>query len=174
MKGWGAAIVGCVVAALSFGCSHRFLSLFLDGVPPPKSSVPAEGRGPAGPATTASGPPGAGLEHGPYAAKLCDSCHATKAANSLVAPANQLCERCHEFVLDKAYVHGPLASGGCLVCHDPHASRYPHLLVSEAGGFCLHCHDRRDIEAVGAHEGVGGQCTDCHEAHMSDKKHLLR
>lgn len=168
-------------AALSAGCStakhHRVLSFFFDGVPDPAAVVAS-----AAPQVRASVGrrlvlPG---EHGPYAAKLCDSCHDSKATNALVAPAEQLCLRCHELGVAKAYVHGPLASGGCLVCHDPHRSANRYLLVSASDGFCLSCHDRAALSVlagpagVDGHAGEAANCTDCHEAHMSDRKYLLR
>jgi predicted CXXCH cytochrome family protein len=94
--------------------------------------------------------------------------------NALVAPGEQLCFLCHDLGTAKRYVHGPIASGGCLVCHDPHRSQYRHLLVSDAVGFCLHCHDRAALRPVAGHAAAAGQCTDCHEAHMSDRRYLLR
>ncbi len=170
----GAVALGAV-AALSAGCStakhHRVLSFFFDGVPKPESTVAS-----TAPAVQASVgrqlvQPG---EHGPYAAKLCDSCHDSKATNALVVPAEQLCNRCHELGVAKAYVHGPLASGGCTVCHDPHRSANRYLLVSASDGFCFSCHDRAALSPADGHTGDATNCTDCHDAHMSDRKYLLR
>jgi len=171
----GVALVG--LAGCSVATHHRVLSLFFDGVPEPPAEVVS-----AGPAV--QGSVGRKLvrvgEHGPYAAKLCDACHNSKATNALVVPAEQLCNRCHDLGVAKKYVHGPLASGGCLVCHDPHRSANRFLLVSASDGFCLHCHDRAGLSAVDGHAGRAGDitatanCTDCHEAHMSDRKYLLR
>jgi predicted CXXCH cytochrome family protein len=146
--------------------------MFFDGVPPPKAEVATELESPPA-ASSRTRVVGAG-EHGPYAAKLCDACHERGGRNALVAPRDQLCFRCHEFKTTKKYVHGPLASGACLVCHDPHSSRFRHLLVSEADGFCLSCHDRGTVEKIAGHEGVGEQCTECHDAHMSDERYLLK
>lgn len=156
------------------------LSLFFDGVPEPRSEVVSDA-----PAVQAS--LGRQLvrvgEHGPYAAKLCDSCHDSKATNALVAPAEQLCLRCHELGAAKTYVHGPLASGGCLVCHDPHRSANRFLLVSASDSFCLQCHERAGLSVLAVAEGAAGSdghagdaadCTDCHDAHMSDRRYLLR
>ena len=172
------ALLALGALALSAGCSnakhHRVLAFFFDGVPDPAATVVS-----AAPAVQASVGrqlvrPG---EHGPYAAKLCNACHDSQATNALVVPAEQLCLRCHELGAAKAYVHGPLASGGCLVCHDPHRSANRYLLVSASDGFCLHCHDRAALSTLpGAdgHAGDAANCTDCHEAHMSDRKYLLR
>ena len=165
-------------AALTVGCNatsrHKVLTIFFDGVP---------AVGPAAGAVTEGAPLPAGAvravqsglrEHGPYAAKLCSACHDAGAQNGLVAPADRLCGRCHELALDKRYVHGPLASGGCLTCHDPHSSRYRHLLVSDSDGFCLGCHDRAGLPEDADHVGEEAKCTVCHDAHMSDQKYLLK
>jgi predicted CXXCH cytochrome family protein len=164
-----------VVAAVSMGCNatsrHRILTFFFDGVPPlqqapEEGAQPAAGAGPVRPAVS--------HEHGPYAAKLCSACHNAQATNALIVPRDQLCYQCHDLRLTRKYVHGPLASGGCLVCHDPHSSRYAYLLVSESDTFCFHCHDRQALAGTGPHGDLQEMCTTCHDAHMSDKQYLLK
>jgi predicted CXXCH cytochrome family protein len=172
-----AVTAGLLLAAvLPLACSsanrHRLLSTFFDGVPPPGGREAA-----AAPAGESGGPAerqAAHSEHGPFAARLCQSCHQAGAMNALVAPGDALCFRCHDLRLDKPYVHGPLASGGCLVCHDPHRSRYPALLVSASDGFCSHCHAASSLQPIRGHESSDAQCTACHDAHMSDRPHLLK
>lgn len=168
-------LVLAAAAALLGGCSvakhHRVLSLFFDGVPEP--AAPAVVTGPEIEASAGRRLVRPG-EHGPYAAKLCASCHDAKATNALVAPAGELCGRCHDLGVARAYVHGPLASGGCLVCHDPHRSANRFLLVSASDSFCLRCHDRPALSPAAGHAGEAADCTHCHEAHMSDRKYLLR
>ena len=172
---WRRAALG--VALLAVACtatsSHRVLSIFFDGVPDPaaKQAVPKP-EDAAGAATAVDVP--VIYSHGPYAAKQCNSCHDRNAPNGLVAPREELCQRCHDLRLDKAYVHGPLAGGGCVVCHDPHSSRFPKLLVADAATFCVRCHDAAAVAASPAHGGDPGNCTDCHDAHMSDQKYLLK
>ena len=167
----------CVAVAFLIGCSastrHSVLTYFFDGVPPPatspaglETSAEAAGRVPA--RRVALG------DHGPYAAKLCDACHNVGATNVLVAPGEELCFRCHDLRLDRKYIHGPLASGGCLECHDPHGSRHGYLLVSEPEDFCFRCHDRAALAEAGTHGDLRERCTDCHDAHMSDNEHLLK
>jgi predicted CXXCH cytochrome family protein len=166
-----------LAAVLPLACSsanrHRLLSIFFDGVPPQGS-----GAAVAPPSAAESGGPAerqaAHSEHGPFAARLCQACHQTGAMNALVAPGDELCFRCHDLRLDKPYVHGPLASGGCLVCHDPHRSRYRALLVSASDGFCFHCHEASSLQPIRGHESGGERCTACHDAHMSDRPHLLK
>lgn len=164
-----------LLAALCLDCSaatrNRVLTFFFDGVPPPVAAPEAQpGSGPE----AAAGRPIRSYEHGPYAARLCSACHEAAATNALVAPRDQLCFRCHELQLDRKHVHGPIASGGCLVCHDPHRSSYAGLLVSGSDGFCFYCHDARNVEAIEGHEGMAGGCTECHDAHSSEQQYLLR
>jgi len=176
MKVRTAAIGIGAAAVLLLGCSattrHSVLTYFFDGVPPPREEAPAaESYGAAGPAPSAQT---VRRDHGPYAAKLCSACHNTGATNVLVAPGEELCFRCHDLRLDRKYIHGPLASGGCLQCHDPHGSRHRYLLVSDSDSFCFRCHDREALEGSGTHAGVQEPCTACHDAHMSDNEHLLK
>jgi len=163
------------LAAALLGCNattrHNVLTYFFDGVPPLEEAAPsAPAQGAAAPAAVRP----TVQQHGPYAAKMCQACHSATLGNTLVAPKDQLCQRCHELQMDKRYVHGPLASGGCLVCHDPHSSPYRPLLVSPSEGFCFTCHDRGAVAAIPGHETIQEGCTDCHDAHMSDSKYLLK
>jgi predicted CXXCH cytochrome family protein len=176
MRAWRLATGLAVASALALGCNaatrYSVLAVFLDGVPPPQPKEEATAKL-AG--ASASRPRHTGYrEHGPYAAKLCNACHVTGSLSELVAPREQLCLRCHELKTDKKYVHGPLASGGCLACHDPHSSQYRYFLLSESDSFCFRCHEPQVVARVAAHTNVGEQCTRCHDPHMSDNKYLLR
>lgn len=177
MTVWRAVACASMMAVLSVGCNattrYQVLSFFFDGVPVPKG-VPAGADQAASQTDVLKLQRTRYGEHGPYAAKLCTACHESAANRTFVVPREQLCFRCHEFKIDKKYVHGPLASGGCTACHDPHSSKYRYLLVSESDTFCFYCHDRQAIGKVGAHQGTEEQCTACHNPHMSDKKYLLR
>ena len=176
LKAWSRPLCACILAALSISCSaatrYKVLSTIFDGVPPPRppATEPANQAGAAAAPSRLVGP----REHGPYAAKLCGACHEAAATNALVAPRDQLCFRCHEIRLDKRYIHGPVAAGGCLVCHDPHSSQYRYLLVSESDSFCFYCHDRATVAAIAGHEGLESGCTGCHDAHSSDRTFLLK
>ncbi len=178
MKFW--TVLACIasLAMLSIGCDatsrHAVLSVFFDGVPPPQIAVAPAGMQTPGPASGTASRQVGYRGHGPYAARLCNACHESAATNALVAPREQLCFKCHEFKLDKKYIHGPLASGGCTACHDPHSSQYRYLLISESDNFCLHCHDRQAMAKISAHAGGEEKCTTCHDAHMSNKKFLLK
>ena len=178
MKAWVAVVGISVAAALGTSCDpasrYRVLSFVFDGVPPPQVAEETAGQEGTGSASGVAARKVGFREHGPYAAKLCGACHESAASNTFVVAREQLCFRCHEFKIDKKYVHGPLASGGCTACHDPHSSKYRYFLLSESDTFCLHCHDRQVLDRVAAHAGVENECTSCHDPHMSDKKYLLR
>lgn len=166
-----------VVAFLCAACNganrYRVLSIFFDGVPPPKQ-VSAAPSHRARPGLTEASRRAASSQHGPYAAKLCAACHNARSTNALIARGSELCLRCHDLGVRKRYVHGPLASGGCLACHNPHSSKNRYLLTSPTGEFCLDCHDRAGLAAAPGHADPAAACTDCHDAHMSDRRYLLK
>jgi predicted CXXCH cytochrome family protein len=169
-----ARILGAVAllwAGCAAGTRYRVLSTLFDGVPPP---APAPAPAPPAAAGAAPAPASGGTAHEPYAARQCDACHDARAANGLVAPRDRLCFECHDPVPERAFVHGPLVAGGCLLCHDPHSSPYPRLLLDAAAGSCLDCHERGDLVPVPGHEAERGDCTGCHDAHASDRRFLLR
>jgi len=176
MKAWAVAACACSAALLTATCApatrYKVLSTLFDGVPPPRA--PAVASGAAGTGLAVPAPLVAPRDHGPYAARMCGACHEAAATNALVVPRDQLCFRCHELRVDRRYVHGPVASGGCLVCHDPHSSPYRYLLVSDSDSFCFYCHDRAAVATIAGHEGVESGCTGCHDAHASDTKYLLK
>ncbi len=166
--------VAAFAAALAFtGCApetrYQVLSFFFDGVPPLREERTG-GAGVENSPATAKQRYG---EHGPYAARLCDACH-IQGSNNLVLPKEELCLRCHVLKLDRAMLHGPLASGNCVICHGPHGSSNRFLLVADAKEFCLYCHDRDGIMKREAHQGVDAECTVCHDAHGSDNQFLLK
>ena len=169
--------MAAILVSLACGCSpetqYKTLSFFFDGVPPPGGATKESGtRG------KAEGP---GEEqkknifrgHGPYAAKLCEGCH-VRGTNKLIMPVEELCFTCHTLDIRKKYVHGPLASGGCIVCHAPHGSNYAFYLVSEPRDFCLHCHDKKAVYSAEVHRDIQEECTVCHDAHSSDVRYLLK
>jgi predicted CXXCH cytochrome family protein len=169
------AVVGPLVAlAILFaGCSavtrHRVLTIFFDGVPGP---VAAREGGPSPVAAASSGRSAAVFAHGPYAARLCEACHARGDEPAL--PREQLCARCHDVRPTARVVHGPYADGSCRECHEPHSSPRRFLLVAEVGALCQRCHPRQTLVSVASHEPFDAHCTECHEPHASANDHLLR
>jgi predicted CXXCH cytochrome family protein len=173
-----AAVCIGLAAALAAGCNtashHKTLTKFFDGVPPPKAAPASPDASASSPSGQPAARPPTYMEHGPFAAKACDACHNAAATNALVVPKDQLCARCHQLNQNTKYVHGPLASGGCLVCHDPHSSRFGSLLVADSRTFCFRGHDRDALSRIEEHANPDADCTACHNAHGSDKKYLLR
>ncbi len=169
-----------LTTTMLYGCGdpatkYKLMSFFFDGVPHPdaekakQSEIQARAENSSGKITLKKYG-----EHGPFAAKLCEGCHARGATNRLIMPVEALCNNCHVLRTGTKNVHGPIAGGGCIVCHEPHGSGYPFLLVSEPQDFCLYCHKKDDVLKNPVHSDAELQCTTCHDAHMSDNEFLLR
>lgn len=175
-----AACLGLALGAAT-ACSppsrHAALEFFFDGVPPYEEPAPAPAPGTADTAAVAtlrdlSRP--RFREHGPYGARLCNACHESTASNTYVVPKERLCANCHDLQLDREYLHGPVAGGGCTECHDPHSSNWRHLLVSDPATFCYRCHDKEEVAALSVHDDPAEPCTGCHDPHQGDNPMLLR
>lgn len=114
--------------------------------------------------------------HPPYKEKRCNDCHDKTQDSGLIKPKDQVCFVCHPGIMDKFYVHGPVAVGACLDCHDPHSSTEPALLKVEKKKLCVTCHKEKRV-ADAMHTKVtdsGMACTDCHNPHDGDAKYFLR
>jgi predicted CXXCH cytochrome family protein len=151
---------------------YKTLSFFFDGVPDPDKvvSAPRDSRRQTAERLALKRK---FSSHGPYEAKMCDACH-QRATNALVLPIEELCVKWHIMDIDKKYLHGPVAAGGCRVCHDPHGTGRPFLLVSDAQKFCYYCHDENAVSATEAHRDVEASCTECHDAHSADNRFFLK
>lgn len=180
MKKWTIVLTVLMAAALLAGCEpntrYKVLSFFFDGVPNPEDIKAAEMKKKADEERKARGGTGVktAYKHGPYAAKMCEGCHVKGGSNRLVAPLDQLCYTCHQFITDKKWVHGPFAAGDCTVCHDPHSSKYKFLLTSEPARLCFNCHDEKAITESEMHKGTDMQCVSCHDPHLSDQQYMLK
>jgi predicted CXXCH cytochrome family protein len=90
------------------------------------------------------------FSHGPYAARLCSSCH-PKPVNGKVgltaANVDTLCYDCHSnFKAEMAGAgsrHKLLSESdrSCMECHDPHAANHEYHLKKPAQELCVSCHD---------------------------------
>jgi predicted CXXCH cytochrome family protein len=161
--------------------SHKMLTFFFDGVPPLRGETPAAPtsvtKG-SQPAANAAGP--VWSVHEPV--KDCTQCHGRREQRSfsgkvqLVAEVPQLCYRCHkEFSTLDGWVHGPVATGTCLLCHEPHKTKTESLLRKSVPDLCYQCHDTQAVRAVKGHADPSyTHCTDCHEGHAGATRNLLR
>jgi len=160
---------------------HKALTFFFDGVPPlrseiseTESSVQKEDKTPAG------APVGSWHTHEPI--KDCTSCHGnqfrrgTSRKVQLVAQVPELCHQCHkEHSPSEGWVHGPVATGDCLLCHEPHKAKNESLLRKPVPELCYQCHESGAIRAIRNHAGPSyGHCVDCHEGHAGETKSLLK
>ncbi len=160
---------------------HKALTFFFDGVPPLRtesSQAQASGLKDNQPADKA--PTGAWRIHEPV--KNCTVCHGElrRATSSrkvqLVAEVPQLCFTCHkEYSALETWVHGPVATGNCLLCHEPHKAKNESLLRKPVPDLCYQCHDEQAIRLIKNHaEASYSRCTACHEGHASTTRGLLR
>jgi predicted CXXCH cytochrome family protein len=161
--------------------SHKMLTFFFDGVPPLRSEISATPSSVAKDSKmVANAPTTVWSIHEPV--KDCTQCHGSRAQRGfsgkvqLVAEVPQLCYRCHkEFSTLEGWVHGPVATGTCLLCHEPHKTKTEALLRKSVPDLCLQCHDAQAVRAVKGHADPSyTHCTDCHEGHAGATRNLLR
>jgi predicted CXXCH cytochrome family protein len=161
--------------------SHKMLTFFFDGVPPLRSEISATPSSVAKDSKmVANAPTTVWSIHEPV--KDCTQCHGSRAQRGfsgkvqLVAEVPQLCYRCHkEFSTLEGWVHGPVATGACLLCHEPHKTKTEALLRKPVPDLCLQCHDTQAVRAVKGHADPSyTHCTDCHEGHAGATRNLLR
>jgi predicted CXXCH cytochrome family protein len=90
--------------------------------------------------------------HGPYAARLCSSCHPAPVDGKVgltAANVDTLCYDCHtNFKAEMAGAgsrHKLLSESdrSCMECHDPHAANQEYHLKKPAQALCMSCHDER-------------------------------
>ncbi len=180
---WGG--LGLAAALLLAGCDeterHRTLTFFFDGVPPLPGEMHEGGPAGADPAGTA----GSSRTGGWYvheALKDCTQCHDAGRQRTLsqevqlVADVPQLCYKCHEgYAALEGWVHGPVATGECLLCHEPHKTKNESLLLKPVPELCYQCHDVPTIHSIENHaEDSYARCIECHEGHAGTTKNLLK
>lgn len=160
---------------------HKVLTFFFDGVPPLQGQASeARSPGPKGSKAPDAAPAGGWHVHPPL--KDCTNCHGDQPRTGfsrkvqLVAEVPKLCYKCHgEFSTLDAWVHGPVATGDCLLCHEPHKTRDKFLLRKPVPELCYQCHDVQAIRATKNHnEESYASCTDCHDGHAGATRSLLR
>jgi len=181
LVGPGLMIVFLLLASCDEVERHNMLTFFFDGVPPlpgEASEVPSSGakRNEVG-----TGAPAAGW-HVHEAIKNCTNCHGEQRRRGfsskiqLVAEVPQLCYQCHqEYSTLEGWVHGPVATGSCLLCHEPHRTKNEFLLLKPVPELCYQCHDLEAVRLIENHaEESYSHCVDCHEGHAGETRGLLR
>jgi predicted CXXCH cytochrome family protein len=114
--------------------------------------------------------------------KDCVSCHGDKSEQAfpdephLIAPVPQLCHGCHEeYVGMDGWVHGPVATGECLLCHEAHKADSKSLLSKPVPELCYRCHETKTLQLVSNHSDQShARCNDCHQSHASPGRMLLK
>jgi predicted CXXCH cytochrome family protein len=95
--------------------------------------------------------------HGPYAARLCSSCHPAPVDGKVgltEATVDSLCYECHtQFKAEMAGTksrHKLLSQSNrsCMECHDPHAANQEYHLKKPAQELCLSCHVEQPKQTI--------------------------
>lgn len=89
--------------------------------------------------------------------------------------AKDICQGCHQIIVDYNNLHPPVAAGDCLVCHTFHSSNSSLLTESPDHILCYNCHSSVTKEGdTNFHASIDqGKCSTCHNVHGSFFKHLL-
>lgn len=114
--------------------------------------------------------------------KNCIQCHAgnlkqiSKDKPQLVAPVPKLCYGCHKDYLSMGeWVHGPVATGECLLCHDPHKTNIVSMLSKSMPELCCQCHEMAMLRPITNHlKKSYSQCGVCHTGHISQIRMRLK
>ncbi len=113
--------------------------------------------------------------------KGCTPCHGDESEQAspgqphLVASVPALCCLCHkEYVAMSGWVHGPVATGNCMLCHEPHETKNPSLLNETIPMLCYRCHEIKTLQLVPGHSDKSyATCINCHDGHSSPGRMLL-
>ena len=76
-----------------------------------------------------------------------------------------LTEKCHKPMLDKKFVHGPVAVEDCQFCHVK-VGEHKFKLAAKGEALCYVCHEK------GHNKGVN--CLGCHDPHGTDREFQLK
>ena len=114
--------------------------------------------------------------------KNCVSCHGDQSEQAsaekpnLIAPVPKLCYGCHkEYLSPDGWVHGPVATGKCLLCHEPHEADNKSLLSKPVPELCYQCHSTDSLKSIANHSDKSYEnCNVCHEGHISPGRMLLK
>jgi predicted CXXCH cytochrome family protein len=118
--------------------------------------------------------------HEPY--KDCIACHGDQSKQAtadnphLITAVPKLCYGCHKnYISPEGWVHGPVATGDCLICHGPHKTKNKSLLIKPIPDLCYQCHETKMLKLVAHHSDKSyTHCSNCHEGHTSPGRMLLK
>jgi len=173
-------IVLLILISVIWGCSHKTLSVFFDGVPEMNDSLKIAANQVVKKTDTvivkelaANNLAENKAGHPPFTMKKCRTCHDPDRKGKMIEPQPGLCYQCHE-AYNVKFEHGPVVSGNCTACHSPHNSDNPKLLLNVGQALCINCHDATRLATTQEHENIGDQpCTNCHNPHGGNKKYFL-
>lgn len=179
----GLAILFILLSSCDDVGRHKALTFFFDGVPPLPGAAAEPASSARNDTKVAASPPVENWRtHEPV--KDCTTCHGhqprrgTSPKVQLVAPIPSLCYRCHQekdYSAPQGWVHGPVATGDCLLCHEPHKTKTASLLRRPVPELCYRCHETQAVHAVPGHaEPSHKSCVDCHAAHAAETRNLLK
>ncbi len=122
------------------------------------------------------------ISYGHRSATDCAECHGESVEPRssgdvpLVTPVPRLCFGCHEqYVALDGWVHGPVATGDCLLCHTPHQITDQTSLTAAIPDLCYRCHTTSTLQLVAGHSDRSyAQCGNCHTSHASLSRKLLK
>ncbi len=116
--------------------------------------------------------------HTPDHEDRCRRCHQMEPeGGGEVVVITTFCLRCHGYLTDQTWVHGPIPVGGCSPCHDFTSKPHKYELLHQGADLCFTCHDdiRAQFTRTNVHGPVAmGFCTVCHSPHGSPFKFQLR
>lgn len=193
-----ALALALAASAVATGCSpvarRSVLEFLLDGVPPPKRTVPpllAPGTAVAVSSDSARAPaidpnspqavpsltslisrdPTAGdVFHPPFQHQLCQFCHNFGTGiDRLRYPPPTLCFQCHGRLDEMGPVtHWPVRQGRCVTCHNPHQAPNKRLLRMTPPRLCFQCHNPNKL----SHGPDNPKCLECHNPHSGGTRLL--
>lgn len=173
--------LGAALAVASWSCSpsarQRLADFFFEIPSSQPTSAPADLQPsqmsmPTG-ASVAAGTPFASV-HEPVARRRCSACHDANAEQTLVKPWTEKCVSCHQPVVRKPFLHGPVGAMACNECHLPHASALPSLLRQPDPALCMSCHATTLRPDPPYHADATRGCATCHDPHGGDNRNLLK
>jgi predicted CXXCH cytochrome family protein len=100
----------------------------------------------------------------------CDECHGVHKELQPPSRDSKYCTNCHTKMAEKDRLHGPEATGTCVLCHQTHDL----LNLATATSSCVECHEQENMKE--GHTGLNmsfDTCTMCHRLHDSDESFFL-